>query len=41
MSYNKAFESIVKDETDVIGFIAYGLYKQHKNYKTFKILEKD
>ena len=39
MSYNKAFESIVKDETDVIGFIAYGLYKQEK--RTQELLEKD
>ena len=29
-SYNKVYESLVSDQDDIVGFIAYGLYKKSK-----------
>lgn len=30
MSYNKVFESLVEGDADIVGLIAYGLYKEYK-----------
>ncbi|MBC6401548.1 MAG: hypothetical protein GDA51_04980 [Ekhidna sp.] len=38
-NYNKIFEDLVEDEGNLIGLIAYGLYKQEKRKEVVKIKE--